>query len=179
MRETVKVQDKVFHPYLSEKTILGRVQELGEQITSDYKGKKPVFIGVMNGAFMFMSDLMKKVDLECESKFIKVSSYEGMESTGKLSFEVGFDESLRGKDVLIVEDIIDSGFTMFKLLEEVKKFSPSSVRVVSLLLKTNMLKADITVDYLGFSILDEFVVGYGLDYNQYGRNLKEIYQYKG
>ncbi|GGZ23330.1 hypoxanthine phosphoribosyltransferase [Echinicola pacifica] len=174
----LKVRDKEFKLYLSAEELKDRVNQIGAQLSQDYAGKEPVVLGVLNGAFMFLSDLMKAVDTPLEMSFIKISSYESMSSTGKVKEVLGLTGSLAGRHVLVVEDIVDTGLSMAYLINELKAQAPSSVEVVSLLLKPEALTAAVSVKYVGFEIPNKFVVGYGLDYDGYGRNLKEIYQLK-
>src|SRR5690606_13975135 len=145
------------------------------EITSDYQDKTPIMIGILNGAFMFLSDLSKHIDLPLEILFIKVASYESMTSTGTVRFLIGLEKDLEGKDVIIVEDIIDTGLSMNYILELIQEKNPNSVQVVSLLMKPDSLKQDVSANYVGFQIPDKFVVGYGLDFEGFGRNLKQIY----
>src|SRR5680860_356909 len=174
----VQIKGKRFIPFISEKELLQRVSELGQQITADYKGTSPVMIGILNGAFMFLSDLSKHIDLSVEISFIKVSSYVSMSSTGKVRSLLGLEKDIMDRDVIIVEDIVDTGLSMAYILERIKEKKPHSIQVVSLLLKPDALSENITVKYIGFKIPDKFVIGYGLDYDGYGRNLKEVYQLK-
>ncbi|GAB4107589.1 hypoxanthine phosphoribosyltransferase [Echinicola sediminis] len=174
----LKIKDKEFKRYLSEETLHNRVKELGKQIAEDYKGKSPVVLGVLNGAFMFLSDLMKEIEEPLQVSFVKIASYSGTSSTGRVKEVVGLAESLKGRHVLIVEDIVDTGLSMAHLMGMVKAQEPMSVSVASLLVKPEALQETITVAYTGFEIPDKFVVGYGLDYDGFGRNLKEIYQLK-
>ncbi len=172
----IQIKDKQFIPFITANELHQRVSELGQQITSDYLGQSPLLVGVMNGAFMFLSDLCKQIDLPIEISFIKISSYESMSSTGKIRTLVGLEPNLSGRAVIIVEDIIDTGLSMEYILEIVKEKNPKTVQIVSLLLKPDALKKNISAKYIGFEIADRFVVGYGLDYDGLGRNLKEIYQ---
>ncbi|MEX2595119.1 MAG: hypoxanthine phosphoribosyltransferase [Anditalea sp.] len=174
----IQIKDKRFIPFITEKELLQRVSELGQQITADYKGSTPIVIGIMNGAFMFLSDLSKHLDLSVEISFMKVSSYASMSSTGKIKSLIGLEKDLLDKDVIIVEDIVDTGLSMSYILEVIKEKKPNSVQIVSLLLKPDALTKNISVKYVGFEIPNKFVVGYGLDYDGYGRNLKEVYQLK-
>ncbi|HLW21408.1 MAG TPA: hypoxanthine phosphoribosyltransferase [Cyclobacteriaceae bacterium] len=172
----IQVKDKQFVPFIKESELLQRVSELGRQITDDYKGSSPLLIGVMNGAFMFLSDLSKTIDLPVELSFVKISSYESMSSTGTIKPLIGLETSLANRDVIIVEDIVDTGLSMSYVLEMLQKSQPRSLEIVTLLLKPEALKKDIQPKYVGFEIPTKFVVGYGLDYDGFGRNLREIYQ---
>lgn len=172
----IEIKDKQFSLFIKESEILERVSELGRQITTDYKGSAPLLIGIMNGAFMFMSDLSKQIDLSLELSFVKISSYHSTTSTGIITPLIGLDTELSGRDVIIVEDIVDTGVSMSYILEKVRKEQPKSVQIATLLLKPEALKKEIRPKYIGFEIPDRFVIGYGLDYDGWGRNLKELYQ---
>jgi len=172
----IQIKDKQFVPFIKEPELLQRVSALGRQITEDYRGSSPLLIGIMNGAFMFLSDLAKHIDLPVELSFVKISSYESMASTGTVRPLIGLDTALAGRDVIIVEDIVDTGLSMSYILEMVQKSKPKSLQIATLLLKPEALKKKIEARYIGFEIPNKFVVGYGLDYDGLGRNLKEIYQ---
>lgn len=172
----VKVHDKSFETYLSEETILTRVKEMAEMINKDYAGKRPYCVAILNGAFMFASDLFKHLTVEAELCFIKLASYKGIKSTGKVLTTIGLDEDLFGRDVLIVEDIVDTGKTLHNFLPKLLHQQPTSLKIVTLLHKPEAAIHKLTLDYVGFVIPNRFVVGYGLDYSGLGRNLKEIYQ---
>jgi hypoxanthine phosphoribosyltransferase len=173
---SVTVRDKTFRTYLSEKDIQQRVVQMAEAINKDYKDKKPLFIGILNGAFMFASDLFRLLTIEAEITFIKLASYKGMKSTGNVVTSIGLDHDLYGRDVVIIEDIIDTGKTLHKFLPQLHHQQPASLKIAVLLHKPEALLFPLNIDYVGFSIPNKFVVGYGLDYNGLGRNLKEIYQ---
>lgn len=172
----VKVHDKSFETYLSEETILARVKELGEQISKDYAGKRVYCISILNGAFMFASDLFKHINIDAELCFIKLASYKGIKSTGNVVTTIGLDDDLFGKDVLIVEDIVDTGKTLSEFLPKLLHQQPASLKIATLLHKPEAMIHKLNLDYIGFTIPNRFVVGYGLDYSGLGRNLKEIYQ---
>lgn len=172
----IQIKDKTFTLYLDRLTIEKRVKELAEKITEDFENKNPVIIGVLNGAFMFLSDLSKHLTLAAEISFIKLSSYQGDQSTGIIKQLIGINDNLADRHVLVVEDIVDTGLSMVHLLESLKKTKPRSIQVAALLHKPEALQHNIKVDYIGFEIPNDFVVGYGLDYDGYGRNLPEIYQ---
>lgn len=173
----VQVDDKEFELLLEYDQIKKRTRFLGIQINVDYNKKVPLFIGVLTGSFIFMADLMKEVQIASEITFVKVSSYKGDSSTGEVKEIIGLDADLRGRDIIIVEDIIDSGLTLSVLIESIKKQEPASVAVCSLLFKPAAIKREIEeLAYVGFEIPNEFVVGYGLDYNGLGRNLRDIYR---
>ncbi|MFT4600924.1 MAG: hypoxanthine phosphoribosyltransferase [Arenicella sp.] len=172
----VTLNDKKFAPYISEAELNQIVSALAVKINKDYKGKKPLLLGVLNGSFMFISDLMKKLTIDCELSFIKLSSYSGTKSQGVVDEVIGLSTSLENRDVIVLEDIIDTGNTVGKLFEILKKEETKSLAIGTLLLKPDVFKERFSVDYIGKEIPDAFVVGYGLDYDQLGRNLKEIYQ---
>jgi len=176
MKTEILVHQHWFDLYIPEETIRARVAELGRQISRDYKGKRPLFLAVLNGAFVFAADLARACDLECELSFIKVSSYRGLASGGKVETVIGLNIPLQDRPVIIVEDIIDSGTTMSALLPDLRKLGPESLALAVLLLKPECLQHPLTIDYLGFEIPDRFVVGYGLDYDGLGRNLPGIFQ---
>ena len=173
---TVKVHDKSFDIYLSEVSIQQRVKEMAGQINNDYAGKRPLFIAILNGSFMFASDLFKHLTIEAELCFIKLASYKGMKSSGKVVTSIGLEEDLFGKEVIIVEDIVDTGKTLHKFLPKLMHQQPKSLKIAALLHKSEATEYPLVLDYVGFDIPNKFVVGYGLDYDGLGRNLKEIYQ---
>src|SRR5690554_5246403 len=164
----IKVKDKSFVPFINEEELQRRVSAMGRRITKDYQGTFPLMIGVMNGAFMFLSDLCRHIDLELEVTFIKISSYESMASTGEIKTHLGIEADLKGREVIIVEDIVDTGLTMSYILELIKGKGAKTVEVASLLTKPAALKKHISIRYTGFEIPNKFVVGYGLDYDGYG-----------
>ena len=172
----IKVHDKSFDVYLAEETIQQRVKELSEQINKDYAGKRPLFIAILNGSFMFAADLFKHLTIEAEICFIKLASYKGMKSSGNVVTSIGLEDDLFGKDVIIVEDIVDTGKTLYNFLPKLGHQQPASLRIATLLHKSDATIFPLKPDYVGFVIPDKFVVGYGLDYDGLGRNLKEIYQ---
>ena len=177
--DKIQIADKEFELFLENDNIAKRTRLIAIQLDVDYEHKCPYFIGVLNGSFLFMADLLKEINTSCEVGFIKVSSYEGTESSGNVKQAFGLPDSLHNRDVILVEDIVDTGFTLQYILKEVYKQKPASVRVCSLLLKPAALKAPIPeLEYVGFEIANEFVVGYGLDYDGLGRNLKDIYRVK-
>ena len=172
----IKVHDKSFKTYLSEETIQQKIKELALAINIDYAGKRPLFIAILNGSFMFAADLFKHLTIEAELCFIKLASYKGMKSSGKVVTSIGLEEDLFGKEVIIVEDIVDTGKTLHNFLPKLLHQQPKSLKIVALLHKPEATTYPLTLDYVGFAIPDKFVVGYGLDYDGLGRNLKEIYQ---
>jgi hypoxanthine phosphoribosyltransferase len=172
----VKVHDKSFDTYLSEETIQNRIKEMAGVINKDYAGKRPFFIAILNGSFMFASDLFKQLNIDAEICFIKLASYKGLKSSGNVVTSIGLDDDLYGKDVVIVEDIVDTGKTLHNFLPRLLHQQPRSLKIATLLHKSAATQYHLTLDYIGFDIPDKFVVGYGLDYDGLGRNFKEIYQ---
>ena len=176
MTNTVTLWDKQFSNYIANERILERVKAIGQEINRDYEGKRPLFLAILNGAFMFASNLFQHLCIDCEVSFIKLSSYQGTESTGNVQELIGLEENLEDRHVIVLEDIVDSGITLAELLPRLESQMPASVRLTSLIQKPDALQYDIEVHYLGFTIPDKFVVGYGLDYDGLGRNLRDIYQ---
>jgi hypoxanthine phosphoribosyltransferase len=175
----MKIKDLEFHEFISSEKALQKVQSLAAEISKDYHDKTPVFLPVLNGSFMFASDLIKEVTIPCRVSFVKVSSYQGTNSTGQLKSLIGLDESLFNQNILIVEDIVDTGFTLQKIVDELKTLGIKSVEVITLLRKKPARDKGLEVKYVGFEIDNEFVLGYGLDYDGLGRNFKEIYKAEG
>ncbi|MEM8524142.1 MAG: hypoxanthine phosphoribosyltransferase [Bacteroidota bacterium] len=173
----IKIHDLLFKPFLSQEEITSRIEDLGKVIEKDYANKRPIFICILNGSFMFTADLVRAANIECEIAFMKVSSYEGTSSTGTVKTIYGIDVPLENRHIIIVEDIVDTGRTMKKLLTDLTALQPTSISTATLLLKPDALEySDLKLDYVGFEIENKFVVGYGLDYDELGRNWKEIYQ---
>lgn len=173
----VEIDEKIFELMLEYEQIKKRTRLIGIQLNVDFENRIPVFVGVLNGSFVFLGDLIKEISISSEVTFIKVSSYDGDKSTGEIKQEIGLQMSLKDRDVIVVEDIVDTGETLNYILELIRKEDPASVNVCSLLLKPKSLRKPIEeLVYVGFEIPDEFVVGYGLDYNGLGRNLKDIYR---
>ena len=172
----MKIKGLQFVEFITEEDIRKKVQTLAEQINHDYADKSPFFLPVLNGSFIFASDLIKQISISCRVSFVKVSSYSGTASTGQLKSLIGIDESLFNQNILIVEDIVDTGFTLQRIIDELKGLGTKSVEVVTLLRKQPAREKNINPKYVGFDIDDEFVLGYGLDYDGLGRNLKEIYK---
>lgn len=176
--KTVKIKDKEFEPFLSQETIENAINEIAEKINKDLKGKDPLFICVLNGSFMYASELMKRITIPCEVSFVKMSSYKGITSSGKIKEIYGLEEDIKGRTVVIVEDIVDTGYTMSLMLEQLACDEPEQILVTTLLLKPDALKHDLQLDYVALEIPSDFIVGYGLDYDGYGRNFPEIYKIK-
>lgn len=174
----ILINKKTFVPFLSEEIIQQEIKKQAQIINENYKGQKVTFVAILNGAFMFASDLMKEINLECEITFVKVSSYKGSASTGRVDELIGLNDSLTGKNVVIVEDIVDTGITMDKIHKLIELQVPNSLKICTLLYKKDAHQGRVFPDYVAFEIENKFVVGYGLDYDELGRNLKEIYQIK-
>ena len=171
----VKIKDKSFKTSIPEAEILKKVQVVADRLNKDYAGKKPVFLAVLNGAFIFAADLMRMITVPSEISFVKYASYEGTSSTGSMKTLMGLNQDLAGRHVVIVEAIVDSGFTMAHLIEDLKKKNPASIEVCSLLVKPGNLKVDLDINYAVMEIPNDFIVGYGLDYDGFGRNYPDIY----
>lgn len=177
--DTVKVLDKEFEIYLKEEEVLGIIDALAKRLNKDYAGLDPLFLPTLNGSFMFCADLMKRITIPCEIQFVKVASYEGTSSTGSVSKLIGINESkLKGRHVVILEDVIDTGITMKHLKEDLEGKGQASLKICTMLLKPTNLQVPLDVEYVGKEIPDRFIVGYGLDYDQEGRNYPAIYQLK-
>jgi hypoxanthine phosphoribosyltransferase len=174
----MKIKDLEFKQFINKSSIQQKVRELAEQLNHDYRDKTPVFLPILNGSFMFASDLIKQIDLSCRVSFVKLSSYVGTASSGQIRSVIGLEESLFNQHILIIEDIVDTGLTLTKLVEDLKNLGASSVEVVALLRKQPARAKKIPAKYVGFEIENEFVLGYGLDYDGLGRNLKDIYMAK-
>ena len=175
--ETVQIEDKDFEILIENDQINKRTRLIGIQLNVDYETRCPIFIGVLNGSFIFMADLVKEMDVACEIAFIRVSSYKGTSSTGEVKEVFGLPDNLHNRDIILVEDIVDTGTTLKYILEKVNVQQPASVKVCALLFKPAALLEPIPeLEYIGFEIPNEFVVGYGLDFNGLGRNLKDIYR---
>ncbi|MBK8684747.1 MAG: hypoxanthine phosphoribosyltransferase [Bacteroidetes bacterium] len=172
----IQVLDKKFIPYISEQDIQKRIEVMAEQISQDYAGKELLCLGILNGSFIFAADLFKRIHIPASISFIKLASYKGTSSTGTVITAIGLEEDLNGKEVLIIEDIVDTGKTLTAFLPALLKQNPNTVKICTLLQKPEALQYPLEVDYVGFSIPNKFVVGYGLDYDGYGRNYPEIYQ---
>jgi hypoxanthine phosphoribosyltransferase len=174
--EKIKIGDEVFIPFITEENIQKRVKELGQTLSNDYRDKVPVFIGILNGSFLFMSDLIKNFKGDCEIDFLKLSSYGDEKiSSGRVKMLKELNCEVDGRDLIIVEDIVDSGLSIKFMEDLIAEHHPSSMKVISLLVKPNSLKYNVKIDYIGFDIPSKFVIGYGLDYAQKYRNLRSIY----
>lgn len=172
---TIQIKDKKFSLSIPEEKIQEAVRNVGHQINNDLAGSNPLFICVLNGAFMFAGDLMKTINFPCEITFVKLSSYEGLYTTGNVKEVIGLNEKIIDRNVVVVEDIVDTGITMERILNSLDAKGAKSIRVATFLQKPDALQRNIKVDYVAMKIPNDFIVGYGLDYDGYGRNLKEIY----
>ena len=172
----IKLQDKYFKTYISEEKIEQAINVLVKQVYEDCKDETPLFIGILNGCFMFVSDFVRKYNGNCEVSFVKLASYEGTSSTGKIKQLVGVNENLEGRTVVILEDIIDTGNTLQEIFEIFKDKKLNKLKIATLFFKPDVYKKELPIDYIGIPIPDKFIVGYGLDYNGLGRNLPEIYK---
>ena len=172
---TVKIHDKTFRTSIPESEILRRVKAVAERINHDMADKNPLFLAVLNGSFNFASDLLREITIPCEISFVKLASYAGTTSTGKVTEVIGINENLADRHIIIVEDIVDTGRTMQRMIETLGTRNPASVHICTLLVKPEKLEVDLNIEYAALEIPNEFIVGYGLDYDQQGRNLRDIY----
>lgn len=176
LEKVVICQGERFRLFLDEETIRDRIHVLGRQISKDYEGKAPILIGVLNGAFMFIADLMRAITVDCEVDFLKLSSYGAQKvSSGDVRELKRIDANVTGRHVIIVEDIVDTGLSMKLILDQMLEHEPASVRIATFLHKHEAMRVDLSLDYVGFSIPNLFVIGYGLDYGQLARNLRDVY----
>jgi hypoxanthine phosphoribosyltransferase len=174
--QSIKLHDKEFEIYLPEAEIQNKIREIAAAINKEYEGKHPLFIAILNGSFMFASDLFKHLSIDAEICFIKLASYKGMKSSGQVVTAIGLDQELYNRHVVIIEDIVDTGKTLHDFLPKLEHQQPASLKIAALLHKPEATQFPLNIDYIGFSIPNKFVVGYGLDYDGLGRNIKEIYQ---
>ncbi|WP_298473398.1 adenylate kinase [uncultured Maribacter sp.] len=172
----IKLHDKTFKPFLSEEEILAAVKSVADKIAADYKDETPIFVGVLNGSFMFVADILKAYNYPCQVSFVKLSSYQGLTSTGIVETLLDLPENIEGRSVIILEDIIDTGRTLKELIHLFSKTNVKEFKIATLFYKSEVYKGEYTIDYFGLDIPNKFIVGYGLDYNELGRNLKEVYQ---
>ncbi|MBN2237106.1 MAG: hypoxanthine phosphoribosyltransferase [Bacteroidales bacterium] len=172
----IRLHDKKFSVSIDSKKIDEAIQVVADKINIDYQGKNPLFLVVLNGAFMFASDLLKKVNIDCEVSFVKLSSYSGTSSTHVVRELIGLDEALTNRYVLVIEDIIDTGITMDNTIQKLKHLQAADVKIATLLFKPNAFEKNYSIDYIGMEIPNDFIVGYGLDYDGLGRNLADIYK---
>ncbi len=174
--KTVKVHDKTFKTFILHEEVVAQVRRIAEQLNEDLKDTKPVFVCILNGSFMFAADLLKHIELPCEVSFVKMASYHGTNS-GDVKELIGFNESLKNRHVVVIEDIVDTGKTLQTIVEKLTELGVASLKVAALLLKPGVYKKEYKVDYVGLEIPNDFIVGYGLDYDGLGRNLRDIYVY--
>jgi hypoxanthine phosphoribosyltransferase len=174
--KTIKIRNKEFGPFISESEIKKTVSRLANEINRDLKDKNVVFLGILNGSFMFASDLFRKIKLDCQITFVKLASYTGDTSRGTVKQLIGLGEHIKGKTVVILEDIVDTGITLDTIVKQITGFEPEEILVATLLFKPDALKKVVVLDYVGIEIPNDFVIGYGLDFDGYGRNLPEIYK---
>jgi hypoxanthine phosphoribosyltransferase len=175
---TIEINGKVFQQSVSADKLESVVDGIAFRMNHDLARKKPLFIGLLNGAFMFCSDLMKRIDFECNLSFVKLNSYIGLQSSGRISQVIGLAEPIEGRTVVVIEDIVDSGTTLSQFLNELKALNPAEIKVASMFRKPDACKHEIKIDYLGMEIPNDFVVGYGLDYDGLGRNYRDLYKLK-
>lgn len=173
--DPIKIHDKKFRISYPEAEILKHVQAVADRINKDMKYKNPLFLAVLNGSFVFAADLMRLITIPCEISFVKLASYQGTMSTGKIKEVIGINEDISGRTVIILEDIVESGLTMKRMIDSLGTRNPESVHICTLLLKPEKLKVNLNIEYAAMEIPNDFIVGYGLDYNQQGRNLRDIY----
>lgn len=178
MKDSVKIKDKEFDLFIPYEKINNSIKDVAEKINKDLEGKNPLFICILNGSFMFAADLMKYVTIPSEITFVRVASYRGTKSTGALKEIYGLEEEIKGRTIVVIEDIVDTGNTMSLVLDQLKCDEPEDVKVATLLFKPNALEVDVKLDYVALEIPNDFIVGYGLDYDGYGRNLTDIYKIK-
>lgn len=176
--DIIKIKDKEFKPFITQQDIQDAVKKLAKQINHDYNNKAPLFLGVLNGSFMFAADLLKLITLQCHISFVKVASYDGTKTTGNVNELIGLTENIQGKDVIIIEDIVDTGNTLEKIYSILKEKNPKSIKIATLLYKPDAYKKQFNIDYVAKEIPNKFVLGYGLDYDGLGRNLNSIYVLK-
>ena len=175
MSNTIQVKDKTFAVSIPQEKIISEVKRVAGEISRDYAGREPVFLAVLNGSFVFAADLLREISLPCEISFVRLASYQGVSTTGEIREIMGLNIEITGRPVVIVEDIVDTGLTMAHMLETLKKHNPSSVDICTLLLKPGKLQVDLDIRYCCMQIPNDFIVGYGLDYDGFGRNTKDIY----
>ena len=176
--ETIRIHDKEFVPSIPAEDILVQVRRVAQEINRDYEGQEPLFLVVLNGSFIFAADLMREITLAADVSFVKLASYQGTASSGTVREVIGLNTDITGRPIIIVEDIVESGLTMAHMIATLKKQNPKSVDICTLLLKPEKLEVQLDIKYVAMEIPNDFIVGYGLDYNEHGRNLKDIYTIK-
>jgi hypoxanthine phosphoribosyltransferase len=175
MSKEISLFGKTFVPFIEQEKIAARIKELGAELNKDYAGEEPLLIAVLNGSFIFAADLFRTLEINASISFVKLASYKGTTSTGNVITAIGLEENLKDRHVILVEDIIDTGKTLSAFLPEIKQRGPASVKIATFLTKPDALKYDVKADYTAFEIENKFVLGYGLDYDGYGRNLPDLY----
>ena len=177
--DTIQIKDKKFELFIPEEDVLGSIDRIADQLNEEYKDKSPVFVCILTGAFMFATEVIKRFKWDCEVTFMRLKSYEGTESTGEVKILQGFVEKIEDRNIIILEDIIETGKTMTILLKSIEEQKPETVRIASLFFKPNALQNEIRPDYVAHEIGNDFIVGFGLDYDGYGRNLRQVYKIEG
>jgi hypoxanthine phosphoribosyltransferase len=176
MEEIVQVLDKRFRPFISEERIQQEVKRIATQMNEELQGKDPIFLGILNGSFMFASDLYKLLEFPCQITFLKMASYSGTKSTGSVKQLIGINLDIKDRCVVVLEDIVDTGITLDTIVRQLSGFEPAEIKVATFLHKPEATQREVPLDYVGIEIPNDFILGYGLDYDGYGRNFKEIYQ---
>ncbi|MBN1251097.1 MAG: hypoxanthine phosphoribosyltransferase [Bacteroidales bacterium] len=176
MKEIVKILDKKFEIFIKSDKIDEAVKKVAEKMNEDLKNEDVIFLGILNGSFMFASDLYKQIHFDSQISFLKLASYEGTSSSGKVKRLIGINEDIKDKTVVIIEDIVDTGHTIETILKQLSGYEPKEIKIATFLFKPNAYKSDIKIDYIGIEIPNDFILGYGLDYDGYGRNLAHIYK---
>jgi hypoxanthine phosphoribosyltransferase len=171
----IRILDKTFKEYISQKDIGKKIDELAKKINNDFAGEEVVFLGILNGAFLFAAELFKRIDLKAKISFVKLASYEGTKSSGSIKELIGWNEDIKNKHIIVIEDIVDTGNTLERIIDELVIRKATGIKIATLLLKPEAYTKDILLDYVGFEIPNDFVIGFGLDYDGYGRNLPSIY----
>jgi hypoxanthine phosphoribosyltransferase len=176
--QTVKLHDKTFELFIGENSIKSAIADLALRINTAYEGKNPLFLGILNGSFLFAADLFRQINGNAEISFLKMASYQGTATTGKINELIGLNEDISNRHIIVIEDIVDTGITLEKIIADLQKRQPASIAIATLLFKPAAYQKNITVNYVGIEVANDFLVGYGLDYDGLGRNLKEIYRLK-
>lgn len=176
--QTVKLHDKTFELFIDENAIKYAIADLSLRINTAYEGKNPLFLGILNGSFLFAADLFRQINGSAEISFLKMASYQGTSTTGKINELIGLNEDISNRHIIVIEDIVDTGITLEKIIADLQKRQPASIAIATLLFKPAAYQKNIKVNYVGIEVANDFLVGYGLDYDGLGRNLKEIYKLK-
>jgi len=173
--DRVKILDKEFKLVISSSEIEEAVTDIATRLNRELSGKKVIFVGILNGSFMFAADLFRKIDFDCQITFLKLASYQGTSTSGKIQRLIGMNEDIKDHTVIIIEDIVDTGHTLDSIIKQIKGYEPAEIKIATLLFKPDAYQFNIKLDYVGIEVPNDFLIGYGLDYNGYGRNLKQIY----